>query len=321
MSRTYKATGINLKGMPLGESDRLLTILTPELGLIRAVAPGARKHHSKLSGRSGLFVINQLLMIKGKNLDKVIQAETIRSYPGLSQDLGRLTASQYLAELVLCQALSEQSQTELFSRLEEYLGRLERIPKAGLLPWLAYATFQLLVLAGLEPRVSNCCITQQPLMPDFETQDWRVGFSVAAGGIVQLSELAHLDAIQVGVVRSQPKTSTQSYSLSDPTVRTANEAVGPVYRVVSHPQKRPKLNTQLTAVELSLLQQLVQPERFERDLSELEVQKHPLFAPSYTQHWLVVERALRQYAQYHFEQPIRSAVLVDTCFVYPHTSV
>ena len=69
MSRTYKVTGINLKGMPLGEADRLLTILTQELGLIRVVAPGARKQNSKLGGRSGLFVVNELLIAKGRSLD------------------------------------------------------------------------------------------------------------------------------------------------------------------------------------------------------------------------------------------------------------
>ncbi|UWU45655.1 Recombination protein O N terminal [Limnospira platensis C1] len=50
MSRTYKATGIILKAIPLGESDRLLTILTPEFGLMRVVAPGARKSRSRLGG-------------------------------------------------------------------------------------------------------------------------------------------------------------------------------------------------------------------------------------------------------------------------------
>ena len=99
MSRSYKATGINLKAMPIGENDRLLTILTPEFGLVRAVAPGARKPQSRVGGRSGLFVINQLLIAKGKRLDKLVQAETLRSFPKLSQHLGRLTASQYLAEL------------------------------------------------------------------------------------------------------------------------------------------------------------------------------------------------------------------------------
>ena len=36
--RTYRVTGINLKGIPLGEADRIVTILTREQGLIRAVA-------------------------------------------------------------------------------------------------------------------------------------------------------------------------------------------------------------------------------------------------------------------------------------------
>ncbi len=52
MSRTYKATGINLKSMPMGEADRLLTILTREFGLIRAVAMGSRKHNSSLGGEA-----------------------------------------------------------------------------------------------------------------------------------------------------------------------------------------------------------------------------------------------------------------------------
>ncbi|MGB3205538.1 MAG: DNA repair protein RecO, partial [Crinalium sp.] len=129
MSRTYKVTGINLKGMPLGEADRLLTILTKELGLIRVVAPGARKHNSKLGGRSGLFVVNELLIAKGRSLDKITQAETVESYPGLSKDLGKLAASQYLAEIVVSQALSEQPQAELYAVLNEHLRRIEHFPR------------------------------------------------------------------------------------------------------------------------------------------------------------------------------------------------
>ena len=69
MSRTYKATGINLKATAFGESDRIVTILTREFGLIRATAPGARKHLSSLGGRSGMFVVNQLLIAKGRSID------------------------------------------------------------------------------------------------------------------------------------------------------------------------------------------------------------------------------------------------------------
>ncbi|WP_254721917.1 DNA repair protein RecO [Kovacikia minuta] len=167
MSRTYKVTGINLKSMPMGEADRLLTILTRELGLIRAVAMGARKHGSSLGGRSGLFVVNELLIAKGRSLDKVAQAETLESYPGLSQDLKKLTASQYLAELCLCQALSDQPQEELFCLLNEQLKRLERSAASQVLPYLTHAVFQLLILSGVVPQVHLCCVTRQPLVPQF----------------------------------------------------------------------------------------------------------------------------------------------------------
>ncbi len=98
MSRTYKATGINLKSIPIGESDRLLTIFTKEFGIIRAVAMGVRKGRSQIGGRSELFVVNQLLIAKGKSLDKITQAETLQSYSGLGRNLGKLASSQYLAE-------------------------------------------------------------------------------------------------------------------------------------------------------------------------------------------------------------------------------
>src|SRR5919199_5705267 len=195
MSRTYKATGINLKSMPLGEADRLVTILTREFGLIRAVAPGVRKHNSKLGARSGLFVVNDLLLAKGRSLDKITQAETLESYPGLSKDLSKLAASQYLAELVLCHALSEQPQEELFELLNEHLRRLEQLPSTPgnqsgaslVLAHLSHGVFHLLALAGIAPQVQACCVTQHSLTPDLTDPDWRVGFCVDARGTGRLA--------------------------------------------------------------------------------------------------------------------------------------
>lgn len=191
MSRTYKATGINLKSMPLGEYDRLLTILTREFGLIRVVAPGARKHLSKLGGRSGLFVVNEYLVAKGRSLDKITQAETLESYPALSTDLLKLSASQYLAEVVICHALSDHPQEEIFYLLSEHLKRLEQLPKTSaeraylVLAHLAQAVFHLLANAGIAPQVQACCITKSPLAPDFSDPNWRVGFCPSSGGTIK----------------------------------------------------------------------------------------------------------------------------------------
>ena len=79
MPKQYRVTGINLKGMPLGENDRLLTILTKEQGLLRVVAAGARKHRSAMAGRSGLFVVNDLQIEVGRNMDRIKNAEMLQS--------------------------------------------------------------------------------------------------------------------------------------------------------------------------------------------------------------------------------------------------
>ncbi|GAB4150638.1 MAG: hypothetical protein Fur0046_29700 [Cyanobacteria bacterium J069] len=196
MGGTYKTVGINLKGMPLGESDRLLTVLTREHGLIRVVAPGSRKHESTLRGRSGLFAVNQLLIAKGRNLDKIIQAEGVEAFTGLSQDLGKLTAGQYLAELALYQALSHQPQDELFTQLSDALRRIEQLPASATLPSLVQAVYQLLGLAGVAPQVHDCCVTQQPLtIPAAGQADdqWRAGFHAGAGGVVSWEEWMQME--------------------------------------------------------------------------------------------------------------------------------
>ena len=290
MSGTYKATGINLKTTPSGESDRLLTILTEEFGLIRAIAPGARKHKSSLGGRSGLFVVNQLLIVQGRSLDKVIQAESLESYPGLSQSLSKLTAGQYLAELALCQALSNQPQADLLYLMREHLSRIEKSPAT--LACLTHASFHLLALAGITPQVQECCVTRRVITPDLGDPTWRIGFSVVSGGIVQLAELENLSSS-----RPQKKSNTSSSTTSE-----ASNGFSA--------QKHPDWLTQLNALELWLLQQLAQPNFIEELLQANEM----ILEPVYHQAWLSIERVLRHYAQYHLDRPIRSAALIDACF-------
>lgn len=294
MSGTYKATGINLKTSPSGESDRLLTILTEEFGLIRAIAPGARKHKSSLGGRSGLFVVNELLIVQGRSLDKVIQAESLESYPGLSQNLSKLTAGQYLAELTLSQALSDQPQAELLCLVREHLSRVEKLPAT--LACLTHASFHLLALAGITPQVQECCVTQRVITPNLDDPSWRIGFSTGSGGIVQLAELEQFSSSYS--LRPQKKSGPLSASRSEVSSRS------PTY-------KPPDWVTQLNALELWLLQRLAQPNLIQELLQVDEM----ILQPAYHRAWLSIERVLRHYAQYHLDRPIRSAALIDVCFV------
>ncbi|MGF1538061.1 MAG: DNA repair protein RecO [Elainellaceae cyanobacterium] len=277
MSGTYKATGITLKSSPFGENDRLLTILTPEVGLVRAIAPGARKHQSRLRGRSGIFVINQLLLTQGRSLDKVVQAESLSSFPKLSQNLGKLTAGQYLAEIALCEALSQQPQVELFTLLSEHLERLESCENQAALAFLVHGMFHLLALEGIAPQVRTCSLTQQPLVPVPSDPSWRVGFAPSVGGAFLLQ------------------------------LEAADKA----------PDQRPKrISAKLSALELLLMQQLSQPDLLQPDGALLpaiaaDLGIPPNFDPAV---WRFLEKTLRGYLQYHFDRTIHSATLIESCF-------
>ena len=305
MSRTYKATGINLKTQVLGESDKIVTILTPEFGLIRAVAPGARKHNSSLGGRSGMFVVNELLIAKGRSLDKITQAQTLKTYPGLAKDLGKLAASQYLAEIVLCQALSEQPQEELYELFNEHLHRLEALSSAnpsGVLAHLAHGVFHLLALAGVTPQVQVCCLSEHLLKPNFTEPNWQVGFSIPAGGTVSLEAWERLRR-EGEREREIQRNSSFSPSPNHPIIPLPPKPGSQT--VVVHRQEIPVISSRPSAMELALLQHLSQPEIMQID-----------GARDYD--WLSVEQILRQYAQYQLGRPIRSATLIDSYFAANH---
>lgn len=345
--RSYKATGINLKGMAMGESDRLVTVLTKEYGLIRAIAPGARKHKSKLAGRSGLFVVNDSLFIKGKSLDKLVQAETVRSFPGLSKDLAKLTASQYLAEIVLSLALSEQPQEELYYLLIEHLARIESVPTTVVLPCLAQATFHLLALAGLAPEVHRCCLSRSPLDINLGNPDWRVAFSVCSGGAVTLEAVEQLESEHLSELQQRIANYRNDFTASEATAEYSSPRppASPLKKQVTKDiSNRLGIVTHLTAAELALMQQLSKPELILSPASSTSDRQFgpmsgtmkigvlssesrstvgksagssatnlPVAAGPH-QMWRNIEQALRLYAQYQLDRPIRSADLIDTCF-------
>ena len=342
MGRTYKVTGINLKGMPMGEADRLLTILTRESGLIRAVAKGARKQPSKFGGRGELFVVNRLLIARGRSLDKIAQAETVESFPGLSGQLVKLAASQYLAELVLFQALSDQPQAELFEVLTEHLRRLERLPVVdrddpqafAVVAHLVHGVFHLLALAGLAPQVQDCSVSRVPIVPNFEQPGWVAGFSAASGGAIAPQALQKLAAGGPG--SRWPRTARLRFPVRKavPTP-TASETADTAYNAAAsrpqfHPLAdkngqrqsaanpdsswRPQSFSQVNALELSLLQQLAQPELQPLPVVPPTVQETQSSTQIPETIWLNIERLLRQYAQYQFGRSIRSGDLLDTCF-------
>lgn len=85
--------------MRLGEADRIVTLAGRQHGRIRAVAKGVRKTKSRFGGRLEPFSYVSLVLWRGKSdLDIVTQAEVIRPYRSVREDLDRFSLGEVMLE-------------------------------------------------------------------------------------------------------------------------------------------------------------------------------------------------------------------------------
>ena len=96
----YTTNAINIKSYPLGEGDNILLAYSKTHGLIKCIAKGAKKTKSKLGGRSQVLIANKLQLHKGRNFDKITQAESINTFSKIRQDFDKLSYSLYLADVI-----------------------------------------------------------------------------------------------------------------------------------------------------------------------------------------------------------------------------
>ncbi len=183
--RQIRTHAIILSRRDFGESDRLLTLITPDYGKVRAIAKGARKPQAKLSGHVELFARSDVSIHRGRNLDILTQAELLESYRGLREDLRRGAYANYVAELLdRFTADEDQEGSALFELLHDTLKRIADADDPALAA--RFYELQLLDLVGFRPELMECVVTRQPLRPENQL------FSHEEGGVVSREAAAQL---------------------------------------------------------------------------------------------------------------------------------
>ena len=92
--RLYRDDAVVLRQHKLGEADRIVTLLTRQHGLVRAVAKGVRRTKSKFGARLEPFAHIDVQLYPGRNLDIVTQVQTLDAFGGdIVDDYGRYTTA------------------------------------------------------------------------------------------------------------------------------------------------------------------------------------------------------------------------------------
>ncbi|HZO94523.1 MAG TPA: DNA repair protein RecO [Candidatus Baltobacteraceae bacterium] len=152
--RAFSTDAIVLRARPIGEADRVFTLLTRERGKLDAVGKGARRPRSAVGARVVPLAEVFVALHKGRSLEVVTEARTIRSYwDGLVRPDALATASLF-AETVDLFCEPDLPLPEIYALLRGAIGAVAGAAQpAALIP-----RFQLRLLnaLGLAPADDAC---------------------------------------------------------------------------------------------------------------------------------------------------------------------
>ncbi len=168
----YRDEGIVLRTHKLGESDRIVSLLTRHHGKVRAVAKGVRKTKSRFGARLEPLTHLQLLFYEGRELDIVTQAETVDPFRAIRDDLDRLTRGVSMLEAADQLGLEGEANEPLFRMLLGALTALAHHSGPLVVPGFY---LKVLALEGFRPMVDACveCGEEEEL----------VSFDLESGGV------------------------------------------------------------------------------------------------------------------------------------------
>ncbi|WP_157949882.1 DNA repair protein RecO [Vallitalea okinawensis] len=153
--KEYKARGLIINEMPIGENDKRITVYTKEYGKITAFAKGARKPKSNLLATTQVFAYCDIIFLERKSYTTIKSMELIDFFHNIRSDIHRVAYGMYFMELLDYVALENEPYPQLLLLTLKALRRLEDEQLALELIKVIYE-LKVLSLSGYTPEL-QCC--------------------------------------------------------------------------------------------------------------------------------------------------------------------
>lgn len=169
---TTSTRGLVIREQTIGESDRLVTLLTADYGLIRAFVRGAKQVKNRLASSTSLFAYSDFQLYRGRDAVVVDNASPVEVFFDLRKDIARLAAAQYFAQLAYELGEEEQPSAEMLSVILNSLHLLCNSSK-DIRVIKSAVEFRLLSLGGYMPNILACasCSAYETDRMFFDTLD------------------------------------------------------------------------------------------------------------------------------------------------------
>lgn len=146
---------IVIKENNVGETDRLVTLLTEKAGVIRAFARGARSVKSKALSATRLFCCSEMSIWASSDKFVIREAEPIEVFFALREDITKIALAQYFAQLMIELAPAEENASDYLKLMLNCLHFLVKGDKPAA-QLKAIFELRLLSMAGYMPALEAC---------------------------------------------------------------------------------------------------------------------------------------------------------------------
>ncbi len=152
--RRYVTDAIVLSRFDLGEADRVMTLITPAHGKLKAIAKGIRRPTSRLGGSLEPFAELRVALAHGRTFDVVTEVRVGQAWLRMRDSLEGAATAWYLAELA-DRSLEERHEAEPIYML---LHRAYELLDAGMAPGRVARWFEMHLAdeLGVRPEVDRC---------------------------------------------------------------------------------------------------------------------------------------------------------------------
>lgn len=172
-----KVEGIVIRTSDYGESNKIVTLFSRELGKLSVMARGAKKANSRLSAPTQHFTYGYFLVQKGagKGMGTLQQGEIVSSFRELREDIFLTAYGSYVIELTDRATEEGKHNPFLFELLYQTLHYMSEGVDMQILMHIYQV--KLLPVLGLYPSFDSCAICGG-------TQDAYKAFSLREGGFL-----------------------------------------------------------------------------------------------------------------------------------------
>ncbi len=205
--------GLVLRTTEYKETDRILTVLTAEDGLLTLKARGVRSNRSKLKGACQLLTYAEFTVSEVRGFRFISEATAIEMFAGLRNDIVLLALGSYFAQLAEVLSQEDAASPALLSLILNALYALSKLQKPPRLVKAA-TELRLAAIAGYQPELSGCCVCGAPEPDRFSIADGTLECAACRSGDGVRMPLSPASLAAMRYILSCPEKKLFSFAIS-----------------------------------------------------------------------------------------------------------